>query len=164
MRKPKIILITSVLAIISSLAFSQPNERGIRNRNEVSPLRISQVLNLSEEQSKVFNEFKYQNDLEVINIRTEIKKNHVELKKMLADNNIDGDRILSLTDNNSQLQSQLERSKTKMWLDVYNILNDEQKGKWTKFLNHFIQDGNLKGKIGKREMLGKVKRNRNWDQ
>lgn len=160
----RIIIISLISTLLATVVFSQQNERRIRNRSEISPPRISKLLNLSEEQSKTFNEYRYQSELEKIDLQTEIKRNHVELQKMLADGIIDNEKILNLTSENSELQGQMKSTNVKMWLDIYNILNEEQKEKWMKLYNHFIKNGKMRGRFESREMMGKGKRNRNSDQ
>lgn len=143
------VLILSVLLLGNISIFSQPG------LDEPRGNRIKELLKLTPEQEKKFGDLKYQHQQGVIDIRTKIQKNRLELKKMIDDGKIDEKNILQLTDNNSKLQGDIKYSATKHWLDVYKMLNDDQKVIWIKHLSRMTDHGVMKGKMkaGAREMM-----------
>jgi Spy/CpxP family protein refolding chaperone len=135
------VLILSVLLLGNISTFSQPGKGEPRGK------RIKADLKLTPEQEKKFDDFKYLHQQSVIDIHAKIQKNRLELKKMIDDGKIDEKKILQLTDDNSKLQGNIKFSATKLWLDVYKMLNDEQKAIWTKHLSKMTDPGVMKGRI-----------------
>jgi len=101
---------------------------------------IKKQLKLTAEQEKKFDDFVYQHKQEAIDIRAKIQKNRLELEKMVNGNTIDEKKLFQLTDDNSTLQGNLKNSAVKSWLEIYKILNDDQKVIWSK---HILQMGNF---------------------
>ena len=85
-----------------------------------------------------------------------------EIINLLA-RGFDSEKIIDITDANSQLQAQLKNAKVKMWIDVYNILNDDQKEKWTGFFERMIYDDKMRNRNGRR-MMGRQKMKAGMDQ
>lgn len=135
------IFILSLLLLGNVSIFSQPDEGEPRGK------RIKTELKLTPEQEKKFDDSKYQHQQAVIDIRTKIQKNRLELKKMIDDGKIDEKKIFQLTDDNSKLQGDIKYSATKHWLDVYKMLNDEQKAIFAKHLSRLTDPGVMKERI-----------------
>lgn len=149
MKRSLILSLAAAILLGSVLIFAQPqknNERGTNWTNSgFDGLRVQKMLKLSDEQSVEFNDIKYNHQLSVVDIQSEIQKNRIEVKKMMADNKIDSDKLLQLTNTNNELQGKIKTSRTQMWLDVYNILNDDQKETWKKTFNRLGQREGRKG-------------------
>jgi len=129
---------SSLLAIFfigTTMIFAQPQKNFKRGSKDFNGFRVQTMLKLTDEQSEKFNDIKYNHQISVVDIQAEIQKNQIEVKKMMADNKIDSDKLLQLTNANSELHGKIKASKTQMWIDVYNILNDDQKETWTKTFN-----------------------------
>ena len=77
--------------------------------------------------------------------RSEVEKHRLIVRKMMTDNNIDQEKLIKITSENSELQGKIKLSRTTMWLEVYNMLDDTQKEQWTKT---FGQNGRS-GKSGR---------------
>jgi Spy/CpxP family protein refolding chaperone len=117
-------LILTALLFTSVLSIAQPKKDKdgmFRQKN------IKTLLKLTAEQEKQFDDITYKQQQAAIDIRAKIEKNRLDLRKMYMDKNIDESKILQLTDNNSSLQADLKRGAVKRWLDIYKILNDDQK-------------------------------------
>ena len=154
------LMLTLLLGTVT--IFSQPQKQNLKHDQDFRGLKIEKMLKLSDEQSSKFNDIKYQHQLSVIDIKSEMQKNQVNINKMMADNKVDADRLIDLTKANSKLQGNLKTSKTKMWLDIYNLLNEDQKEVWTKTFNNFGHRGNREGfghgyGIGRNNCFGKGK-------
>ncbi len=139
------VLILSVLLLGNLSIFSQPAEDDLQFGPRCD--RLKELLKLTPEQEKKFNDLKYQHQQGVIDIRAKIQKNRLELKKMIDDGNIDEKKILQLTDDNSKLQGDIKYSATKHWIDVYKMLNDDQKAIFTKHLSRMTDPGMMKNRI-----------------
>lgn len=109
------------------------------NPDEFGPrFKVIEDLKLTDEQLTKFNDIRYAHQKQMIDLKAEIQKNRLEAKKMMADNNINSDKLLKLTEANNNLRSQIHISKVNMWLDIYKILNKDQQEIWTK---HFANMG-----------------------
>ena len=111
---------------------------------------IKKILKLTQEQEKKFDDLVYQRKQEVIDVHAKIQKNRLELKKMLDENKIDEKKLVLLTEENTKLQGNLKSSATKHWLDVYKMLNDEQKTIWTKHLSQMTNPQFIKERVKER--------------
>ncbi|MCX6168541.1 MAG: periplasmic heavy metal sensor [Ignavibacteriales bacterium] len=144
-----------LLLLGSYSIFAQPAKEGppFGQRGD----RIKTALKLTPEQEKKFDDLKYQHQQGVVDINAKIQKNRLELKKMIADGNIDDKKILQLVEDNSKLQGDIKYSATKHWLDVYKILNDEQKAIFTKFVSRMTDSraGMGRMKAGMRNWMGR---------
>lgn len=98
---------------------------------------IVKFLELSPEQEKKFNDINYDHQKEMIDLHTQIQKNRLEFKNLLANKDIDEKKIISLTEDNSKLQSEIKKLTVEKWLTIYKILNDGQKEKWMMHLEGF---------------------------
>ena len=147
----KLVLAFFLLSVVfSGFTYSQ----GDRNNNDKPFLcrdRITQALNLNDDQLSKFNEFKYQHQKEVIDLKSEIEKNRLEIQKMMRDNNVDPNRVKELTSSNSKLHADIQSSKVDMWLNIHNILDKDQQKIWNK---HFEKQGRGMRK-GNRESMRK---------
>ena len=139
------VLILSVLLLGNFSIFSQPTEDGLQFGPRCD--RLKELLKLTPEQEKKFNDLKYQHQQGVIDIHAKIQKNRLELKKMIDDGKIDEKKVLQLIDDNSKLQGDIKYSATKHWLDVYKMLNDDQKTIFTKHLSKMIEPGMMKARV-----------------
>jgi Spy/CpxP family protein refolding chaperone len=112
--------------------------------------RMKMILKLTDEQESKINDIKFEHDNAVLDIKNDIAKNRLVVRKMMTDNKIDEDKLLSLTSTNAELRGKLSSSKINMWLSVYNILDDTQKEQWTKMFGQMGQNS-MQGKKGGRK-------------
>ena len=130
----KYILITTLFAILA-LTFTDGYAQNRRmNRDFDRRDRIADILKLTDEQESMIDDLRYENQSQAIDKRSEMQKNKLEIRKMLDDGNIDESKLLSLVNKNSQIQANLKNERVKMWLDIYNLLDDTQKQIWA---DHF---------------------------
>ena len=135
-------LVFAILVLgLSLVSFTDNLARQPKNRNFDRPNRIVKELNLTELQKEKFTEIHLAQEEIKIDIDAKLKKNRLELKKLLLKGEINEQKIMELTDIGSNLKADLRKSRTKMWFDVYKILNENQKIKWTKHFTRMIQKG-----------------------
>ena len=120
--------------------FSQPAQNGQPMGPRHDGIKV--LLKLTPEQETKFNDLTYQHRQEAVDVRAKIQKNRLELEKMVNDNKIDEKKLFQLTDENSKLQGNMKNSAVKNWLEIYKILNDDQKAIWSK---HMLQMGGNQG-------------------
>ncbi len=144
--KRVIILVTVVLLAFGSTFNAQPrsgNGNGMKmnatGNNNAS--RMQTLLNLTDKQKVKISDLRFAHEQMAIDTRSKIEKNKLFIRKMMMDNKVNENKLLSRTSDNSKLHSKIVESKTKMWLDVYKILDETQKALWTKNFNRMMQHG-----------------------
>ena len=143
MKKITLVITLLVIAATAAITVAQPGRGpGERHKMGFNIDRLTKALDLTDEQAKQIQQLHYESEKAAIDLKSSLQKNKLELKNMIASNNIAESKILSLVSNNSEIQSELKTNKIRLWLDVYKILNPEQQEKWTK---HFQGMGERKG-------------------
>jgi Spy/CpxP family protein refolding chaperone len=140
-----VILVVMVSAISSS--FAQPKRMNMQKHDA-----MVDKLNLTDAQEKQFNNFHYEHREKAIDWKAQLNKNQLEIQKLMSEKNINSAKLKEITKANSDIKAQMHSSRVDMWLNIYNILNDEQKEQWTK---HFSNMG--RGDRVCRENLGKFR-------
>ncbi len=165
--KRLMILVTAALLVVGSALTAQPrNGSGYGNSNGMGLNqgqgygfnnngngfgsgtrfeRMQTILNLTDEQTTKISDLRFENEQMALEANSEIQKHRLIVRKMMTDNNIDQEKLLKITNENSELQGKIKLSRTTMWLEVYNMLDDTQKEQWTKI---FGQNGRS-GKSGR---------------
>lgn len=151
--KRLLILFTTALLVIGGSLNAQPGD-GIRakqnhgfgnnsDKNEVSNWPASNIermqknLNLNDQQIAKMSDIRFEHQNMVIDLKGKIKKNRLIIRKMMEDNKVENEKLLKIVSQNNELLGKIKLSKTNMWLDIYNILDDTQKEKWTKTFEKF---------------------------
>ena len=129
--KKTIMLLTGLFLLSYLTIEAQPK---MQNTQFGNMGRIKKALKLTPDQEKKFEDIKYKQQQEIIDIHAKIQKNRLDLKKMLTDNKVDQNTVLQLVDDNSKLQGEVKHAVAKGALDIYNILNDDQKPIWAKIM------------------------------
>jgi Spy/CpxP family protein refolding chaperone len=91
-----------------------------------------QQLNLSEEQKTEFKNLKFNFEEKMIDLQTELKKNRLEFRKMLNNDNLNDDDVYKLAEKGSKIRNEMMNSKISFWLDVNKILTKEQRDIWKR--------------------------------
>ena len=153
------VLATAIFAI--SPIYAQGMMGHMQNHSQFNKAKLAKILNLTKQQIKQFQDMHYANQMKTIDLKAQIEKNRLRIKKMFTDGNINENKILSLTDENSAIQSKMKHSKVKMMLDMYKLLNKEQKPLFLKFIANKgceMRKGKMmkmmKGKMMKKKMMG----------
>ncbi|MBI1938920.1 MAG: periplasmic heavy metal sensor [Ignavibacteriales bacterium] len=139
----KNIIVTLVFAVLlSGSLFAQPDGCGMGKRG-FGKMQLKEKLNLSAEQEKQFSDITYKHQSESIDLRAKVQKNRLELKNLLDNKNVDEQKVLALTEENSKLQAQLKQSAVKTSLAIYKTLDKEQKDIWAEsFMGTGMRGGN----------------------
>ncbi|MBK7103932.1 MAG: Spy/CpxP family protein refolding chaperone [Ignavibacteriae bacterium] len=121
-------------------------------------------LNLTEEQKKKFDQIQFNQEEKIIDLQAKLKMNRLEIKKLFNSENFSENEFVSLTQNAGKLRNDLSDLRTKMWLDVYKILDKAQKEDWKKHFAEMPDDfrekardfkrmHNFDGERGKRNLM-----------
>lgn len=146
--KKYVSLILASIILLSFTLNAQSEEGGKGPGPAHQPLK--DLLKLTPEQEKQIKDLRYQHQKSVIDISAQIQKNRLELKNMISENNINESKIFQLTDENSKLQGDLKHSTVKHLLDVYKLLDDNQKAIFAKHFEKFDDAGFMRERMQER--------------
>lgn len=130
MKRIFILFIALSVLLISQNTFAQ-KERKFKN-----DLFGIKKLNLTEEQKKKFDQIQFMHEEKAIDIRAKLNKNRLEIKKLFKSENFNENEFVNLTQNGEKLRNEQSQLRTQMWLDVYRILDRDQKNEWKE---HFAE-------------------------
>ncbi len=127
--------------LINAAIYAQPAQP---QKQAFGEGRLKALLKLTPDQEKKISDLRYQHQQSVLDMHNKIQKTQLELKKNVEDGKIDEKNILQMTDEISKLQGDIKYSQVKHWLEVYKLLNDEQKGIFKNHLLRMIGPGGAK--------------------
>ena len=133
----KKIIVISVLAALLGFGFTSINPIN-KNRQAKNPrhAKLIETLKLNDTQLAKFNEYHFQHEEEVIDLKSDIEKNRIAMRKLMLNKNFDENQLRSLVKSNSDLQAKMKNSMVEMWINIYNILDDSQKDIWKDHLSN----------------------------
>jgi hypothetical protein len=143
MKKRQFIAVLMMLIISASLVMAQnkvakkatpAQPAAEKGAVSVKGMPLMPAMNFTDEQKQKIQQLRLDMQKEVIKINTEIQLNKVELKKILAEKQLNTDKLASLTEANGKLELQVKKLRTDNWIKIYNLLNDDQK---VMFKNRF---------------------------
>ena len=147
MKKLIYAVLISLFVVIgfTTLIANTKNGKGLKKDQRL------EKLNLTEQQKVKFDEIKFEFRENNIDLEANMKKNKLEIQKIMATGNIDENTLMNFIDKGSVLMSEKRKSRVQMWLNVREILDDSQKKIWTKnFKNFGERKKEFSGKKGKK--------------
>lgn len=124
----------SILAVNINLA-QKPNRKSFKKH-----IKGIERLNLTDSQQKKFDQIHFDQEEHSIDLRANLEKNRIEMKKLLSTPNFDQNEFLNLTKKATNLKSEMMESRVKSWLAVYNILDNKQKEEWAEHFSHMANN------------------------
>lgn len=115
--------------------------------------RLIEQLQLTDAQQVTFDQYHYENQKQLIELKSKIQTNRLEIKHLMDSGKLDEAKIMELTKANGNLQNTIKESRIKMMLNIYNILDDNQKEIWKDHIKHF-GDRRHDMMTGKKHMMG----------
>jgi Spy/CpxP family protein refolding chaperone len=128
----------TLIAIISALLVSQDlfAQEMIRERDR-DRLQIHQKLNLTDEQQEKADALKFDHQKEMIDLKANLEKKKVEMAELKNKGNYTREEFLSKTNEIISVRNQIALSMANHQMDVYQILDDNQKKEWNKMSGEF---------------------------
>lgn len=121
------ILLAFVFFTINQDLFAQKNQRMDRQNFREN---IKEKLNLTTEQESKIEALRLTHEEEMINLRNELDLKELEMKKLNSSNNVSRNDVLKLTRELSEIKSKMDIAKAEHRMDVYDLLNSDQKKIW----------------------------------
>ena len=126
------IVILSVL-VISHFLFAQ-EMRQARDRDQ---LKIHQKLNLTEVQQEKVDALKFDHQKEMIDLKANLEKKEIEMAEIKNKGNYTREEFLNKVNEIISARNEIALSLANHQMDVYQLLDDNQKKEWNKFSGEF---------------------------
>lgn len=88
-------------------------------------------LNLTDAQKDKIADIRTKHDKQMIDMRADLQKSILEKREYMRRKNIDRNKYLQLEDNIDKLRSKIRTAGSSMKMDVYDVLDDNQKSIWS---------------------------------
>jgi Spy/CpxP family protein refolding chaperone len=128
------------IAIFSPEFYSQNKDH---QRGKDFRMELKKQLNLSEEQGKKIESLRLSFEEKVIKLKSEIDLKELEMRKLIAADNVSRDAMVNLTKEISAIRNDMALARTNHQMDVYDLLDSTQRKIWME----------------KKEMIGDMKDN-----
>ena len=126
------IVILSVL-VISQYLFAQEMTQE-RHRDQ---LKIHQKLNLTDEQQEQVDALKFNHQKEMIDLKANLEKKEIEMAELKNKSNYTREEFLNKVNEIISARNEIALSLANHQMDVYQLLDDNQKKEWNKFSGEF---------------------------
>jgi len=126
------IVILSVL-VISQYLFAQEMTQE-RHRDQ---LKIHQKLNLTEVQQEQVDALKFNHQKEMIDLKANLEKKEIEMAELKNKSNYTREEFLNKVNEIISARNEIALSLANHQMDVYQLLDDNQKKEWNKFSGEF---------------------------
>jgi Spy/CpxP family protein refolding chaperone len=110
--KNSFLIFFSILFIISN--FSITAQKG--KHRKAHPLKMIENLNLDDLQREKIEDMYLQKEENKIELQTELKKNRLEIKKMMVKDNLKNDELLELVEKGGKIRNDLVKSRVSFFL------------------------------------------------
>jgi Spy/CpxP family protein refolding chaperone len=126
------IVILSVLVISHFLSAQE-----MRQERDRDQLKIHQKLNLTDEQQEKVDALKFDHQKEMIDLKANLEKKEIEMAELKNKSNYTREDFLNKINEIISARNEIALSLANHQMDVYQLLDDNQKKEWNKFSGEF---------------------------
>lgn len=127
------VLIMVTILILSNNILSQ----GKTQKKEQFQKQIHQQLNLTDEQQTKVDNIKFTHQKEMIDLKADLDKRELELRELKNKGNYTRDEYLNKVNEIIAARNKIALSVANHQMDVYQILDENQKKEWNKMSHQF---------------------------
>lgn len=139
-----------IAILILTLPFADTSAQK-RKMNMDDSFRGLDQLQLSEDQQKQIDDLRMTHKSQMIDLRAELSKSRLENQKLRTSGNFSRSDLLSQTRKMNEIRNRIAESRANHFMDVYELLNDDQKKIWSS-MKHDRQGKRInKERINRRE-------------
>ncbi len=99
--------------------------------------KIADKLNLTDEQNNSIDELKFRHQKAMIPLKASVKEKEVEMNELKFKGNYTREQFISKVREINEIRDKIEIAQAEHQMDVYDLLNDEQKATWNKMKRNF---------------------------
>jgi len=131
--------IFALIAVISTFLISQDlfAQEKIERQRERDKFQIHQKLNLTEEQQEKVDALRFGHQKEMIDLKANLEKRKLEMAELRSKGNYTREDFLNKVDEINSVKNKIALSLANHQMDVYQILDENQKKEWNKFSGNF---------------------------
>ncbi|MDX1373502.1 MAG: hypothetical protein R3321_13595 [Nitrososphaeraceae archaeon] len=136
--KTKIIMFASIflsVLMIQNLAAQNKTKRNSDQDNS----RMYNRLNLSEEQQDQISTMKINHQMEMVDLKADLKKQELELTSLKNQGNYSREQYLAAINSINAARDNIAISRAEFQMDVYQLLDEKQKEEWNKSSLYFSE-------------------------
>ena len=127
-----------VFIIASVLIFScNIIAQGMNQHKKQFEKQVHQQLNLTEEQQTKVDELKFTHQKEIIDLKADLEKKELDLTQLKSKGNYTRDEYLNKVDEIISARNKIALCIANHQMDVYQLLDDNQKKEWNKISGDF---------------------------
>ena len=128
-----LIAFISVSLVSHNLFAQQKNER----QRDGNKSKIHQKLNLTEEQQVKVDALRFGHQKDLIDLRANLEKKEVEMAELKNKGNYTREEFLNKINEIISAKNKIALSMANHQMDVYQLLDENQKKEWNKFSGNF---------------------------
>ena len=126
------------IAILSAFLVSQSLfAQEMRQSRDRDQFKIHQKLNLTEEQQEKADIMKLAHQKEMVDLKASLDKRKIEMAELKNKGDYTREEFLSRTNEIISARNEIALSLANHQMDVYQLLDDNQKKEWNKFSGEF---------------------------
>jgi Spy/CpxP family protein refolding chaperone len=133
----KIIFVLAVIFAISFVTQDAYSQKRMHKQKNEFRKELKEKLNLSEEQEKKIHELRNLHQEVMIKYNADLDLKELELKKLKQNDNVSRNDMINLTKELSVIKNEIALAKVNHQMDVYDILDANQKKIWMEQQSKF---------------------------
>lgn len=142
MKNTAIAVIALIFAITLFVDVQAQNRMHMKDRSD----RISDKLNLTEDQSKQIDDLRNKYQEQMIDLRAEQQKARLENRNLRKSENLNRNDLLKQTQKMNNIRNKISEARANHFMDVYEVLSDEQRKIWADLKSDRYGDRKFMGK------------------
>jgi Spy/CpxP family protein refolding chaperone len=128
-----------IIAAVSALLISQDlfAQEMMVHKRDGNKMQIHQKLNLTDEQQVKVEALRFSHQKEMIDLKANLEKKKLDIAELKSKGNYTRDEFLSKTNEIISARNKIALSMANHQMDVYQLLDENQKKEWNKFSGNF---------------------------
>ena len=123
------VLLSFLIVVAGAFTYAQ---RQRENRGENMHEKMIEKLNLTDQQQTQIEEFRFANQNKMIDLRADAEKKKLGLKELQSSGNFSREDYIAQYEEIISAQNKMKLGKANHHMDVYELLDAEQKKTWNK--------------------------------
>ena len=124
------------LVLLTQNLFAQGMQERMHDMDKIR-MQIHDRLNLSDSQKEQTETLSLNHQKEMIDLKANVERKKLELRELKLRGNYSRDEYLKKFNDILSAQNQLRLSRENHKMDVYQLLDDNQKKEWNRMTNNF---------------------------
>jgi len=135
MKNKAVVVITILISIFIFQNLLAQNRNKDNFNSDKYP--IYKRLNLTEEQQDQISTMKINHQMEMVDLKANLEKNEIELTSLKNKGNYTREQYLAAIRSINSARDEIAISRAEFQMDIYQILDDNQKEEWNKMSFNF---------------------------